>query len=102
MNRTKSMRSAAIALIAPFFTHNVASAESTSAALKAMGLIGTWSLDCAETYNFRTTWNISQFFGSPTVDVTRTFEDGTTLKLVSDILEATRVTDEKIKIVELV
>ena len=80
--------------LAVFFTSLDARAESTSQALETFGLTGTWSQDCA---GDKRTIIVTSFWGSPIATLTSGNNDA--LKSVFEIKSATRVTDEKIKIV---
>ena len=82
---------------------NSSHAESTSSAIKTFGLVGTWSLDCSLTRGVvRTTWAVPMLFGGfsgfPTMTNEATTKDGHTITQISEIEEALRVTEDKIKL----
>jgi hypothetical protein len=73
-------------------------AESTAEAMKNFGLIGTWSTDCAKDPakdGERTTWDVP-IFGV----ATETFANPSFV-FTHEIKSAVRVTDEKLKYVEV-
>jgi hypothetical protein len=80
---------------------NYSHAESTSSAIKTFGLVGTWSLDCSLTRDvLRTTWAVPMLFGGfPSVTYNYTTKDGDTITQISEIEEALRVTEDKIKLI---
>lgn len=73
-----------------------AAAEDAAAVLKAFGLVGTWSIDCSKLLAF--TYEIPSF-GAPTV---KTVDETGELVEVLRINQATRVAEEKIKLVNVV
>jgi hypothetical protein len=64
--------------------------ESTSGAMSAFGIVGSWSPDCAG--SVRLTYS-TPFFGTPTITIER---DGKQ-QLVAEVQEAVRVSEEKLK-----
>jgi hypothetical protein len=76
-----------------------AHAESTSEALKAFGLIGTWSQDCAgeDRSVERVTYEVP-FFGSPTIAVATKLPGMGIHRKEGNIVSATRITVDKFRL----
>ena len=82
---------------------NGAQAESTGAALRTFGIVGTWSSDCTQLRGLsRSTWDVPMLIGAPTVQVVYTTKEGETMTEISTIQEAARVTDDKIRIISAI
>jgi hypothetical protein len=79
---------------------NSSYAESTSSAMKTFGLVGTWSRDCSLTRDvLRTTWAVPMLFGGfPTMTYNYMTKDGDAITQISEIEEALRMTEDKIKL----
>jgi hypothetical protein len=81
---------------------DVAHAESTGAALRTFGIVGTWSNDCSRVRGFwRTTWEAPMLIGESAATNVYTNNDGETTTQIFTIEEATRVTEDKIKIISV-
>ncbi|MEK9279761.1 MULTISPECIES: hypothetical protein [unclassified Bradyrhizobium] len=87
-----------------------AAEESAAEVIRSFGLIGTWSVDCKRDPNQVCTNNgcgarltyVVPFSGPPTIrNVIGTFSPGQVRTFVSTIYSATRVADDKIKIVSV-
>ncbi|MBR0910938.1 hypothetical protein [Bradyrhizobium japonicum] len=105
------MRGATLGLIvACLIVGRTAAAESAAEVIRAFGLTGTWSVDCKrDPYQAcennrcgaRLTY-IAPSSGAPTIrNVIGTFSSGQVRTFVSTIHSATRVADDKIKIVSV-
>jgi len=97
-------------IVACLIGGRAAAAESAAEAIRAFGLIGTWSVDCKrDPYQAcennrcgaRLTY-IAPSSGAPTIrNVIGTFSPGQVRTFVSTIHSATRVADDKLKIVSV-
>jgi hypothetical protein len=87
---------AAMVMVA-LMTPGSATAESTAEAIRAFGLVGTWSWDCARSDRDRMTFATPLFGASTITSGKKGHQDE-----VIEISEAVRVTDDKIKLTFLV
>lgn len=105
------MRGATLgAIVACLIVGRAAAAESAAEAIRAFGLTGTWSVDCKrDPYQAcennrcgaRLTY-IAPSSGAPTIrNVIGTFSPGQVRTFISTIHSATRVADDKLKIVSV-
>jgi hypothetical protein len=97
-------------IVACLIVGRAAAAESAAEAIRAFGLTGTWSVDCKrDPYQAcennrcgaRLTY-IASSSGAPTTrNVIGTFTPGQVRTFISTIYSATRIADDKIKIVSV-
>jgi len=88
----------AMTTIALFAIIPPASAESTSGAMQAFGLVGTWSEDCAAQGAARLA-HAYPVFGNPTITITANNSKDGSGTLEVEIKSASKVTDEKLKLI---
>src|ERR1700692_595432 len=79
-----------------------ASAETAAEAMRNFGLLGTWSRDCAKDVNHtefpRITYD-APVLAPPTIELTISLSNEVKKTYISQIKNAVRATEEKIKII---
>ena len=96
------MRVVAVMIVIIAVLIEPAGAESVKDVIKVFGLVGTWSPDCSKDplkeTGTRSTYEIPMF-GSATLSTINRIESGMTIRTKSEIQEAVRITEDKIKLI---